>query len=179
MILDRLEGRIPRRPGILIGQAPNRSGRADLPLTGGRTGGRLQELMGLSLGSYVRLFSRANLLDAWPGSGGPKGDAFPARLARIAAIEMLEAGHLRDRLVLFVGVGTARAFRFPAPPLDWAEHAGTLCACVPHPSGVNLWWNLPENERAARAFLTDLAARAKGRHDRDAARRRAEAPAGP
>lgn len=173
MILDYLEGRIARRPGILIGQAPSRRSRAETPLTGGRSGARLQELMGLSLAGYVRLFARANLLDAWPGMAGAKGDAFPQRLARIAALDMLDAGLLRDRLVLFVGAGTARAFRFPAPPLDWAEHAGTLCACVPHPSGVNLWWNDPANEARARAFLVDLAARAKGRHDRDAAARRA------
>lgn len=166
VIWDRLEGVLQRRrPVVLVGQAPSRSSRPDTPLTGGRSGARIQELAGLTLLEYVRLFARCNLMSAWPGAAGAKGDAFPRGAARAAAAEIAPA--LRGRIVVAVGLGVARAlgaeFGFPVGLefLAWTTVGDVEIACLPHPSGVNLWWNDPANVRRARRFLMRLAERAR------------------
>jgi len=60
--------------------------------------------------------------------------------------------------VVLVGAAVARAFGARVGELAWG-HDPVLraeLALLPHPSGVNLWWNLPTNVERARAFLRKL-----------------------
>jgi len=162
-----MEGRIARRSVLLIGAAPSRNAVPEMPLTGGRSGTRLQQLAGLSLLEYCRLFARANVFGFFPGKAGAKGDRFPVRRAVIEAKAMVASGLLRRRDVVFVGRGVARAFDFRSPdPMTWVDMVPEDCraAWMPHPSGVNLWWNEPSNVARARQFLRELAALARSRH---------------
>lgn len=147
---------------LLVGEAPSRTGDPTKPLTG-RVGRRLAALAGLSTFQYLRRTERMNLLDRWPGSAG-KGSAFPLVEARSAAWKKLSA--FVGRRVVLVGRRVADALDLDDPYLGpWRcvvlDDGGNsppasrafLCAVIPHPSGVNRWWNDPKNTRSARAFL--------------------------
>lgn len=150
---------------LLIGQAPARTSDPAVPLRDGASGRRLARLVGLGPAEYAEAFDRVNLLDSWPGSAG-KGDRFPAALARLAADRLLPALARRARSggrVVFVGGAVARAFGFEAAPLLWrawkpgAADRPVIAARLPHPSGVNPWWNDETNRRAAAEFLRSAA----------------------
>jgi uracil-DNA glycosylase len=142
---------------LIIGQAPSRNREAEPPLSG-RSGSRLAKLAGVSLGEFLALTDRVNLVEWFPGSAGRKGDRFPVKEAeeRSHAILPMCSGHR----VILLGANVSRTFRFGTPPpFKWALSKTpvyaewTLC---PHPSGVNLWWNDPANVESARRFWTDL-----------------------
>lgn len=136
---------------LLVGQAPSRDTDGGLPFSG-RSGRRLAALAGFPHADLGARFELANVLDRWPGKAA-RGDRFPAREARAAAARLPLAG----RRVVFVGAGVAAAFGArPPAPLAWFDHAGARCALLPHPSGVNRWWNDPAHAAAAAAFLRDL-----------------------
>ena len=142
---------------VLVGQAPSRSGDPTRPLAGGPVGKKLAALFGATLDEYVERTERHNLLGKWPGRAG-KGDCFPMSRAKQAAGVLCEA--LGGRDVIFVGKNVAAAFGIrKATYLSWAlfcdEASGASfeAAVVPHPSGINRWWNDPKNRRAARAFM--------------------------
>lgn len=142
---------------MLVGQAPSRTSDPARPLSGEPLSTKLAALCGLTVPEYLEAFDRRNLLPLWPGKNG-KGDLFPIRAARAAAADMSVL--LVDRDVVFLGRNVARAFGRPGLPfLAW--HAGIggppgRAACLPHPSGVNLWWNDERNRRAAARFLRRL-----------------------
>jgi hypothetical protein len=94
-----------------------------------------------------------NLLGEFPGKAA-KGDLFPMAEGRAAA-RMVEAFAPHDRLVL-LGGNVCRAFGLRLAPLERTVRRGRLWLHVPHPSGVNRWWNDPENERAAEAALRSV-----------------------
>lgn len=60
---------------------------------------------------------------------------------------------LSGRRVVFLGKAVAAAFGVRANSLRWVEHRGMTVAVLPHPSGVNTWWNNPDNRAAASAFM--------------------------
>lgn len=92
-----------------------------------------------------------NLLAEFPGKSG-KGDAFPIALARARAARMRLGGE-----VVLLGRHVARAFGAQgAPFLEWFDLRGAWAAVVPHPSGVNHWWNDPANTNRAAVFLAGL-----------------------
>lgn len=145
----------PRRSDprpLLIGQAPSRDSDPARPFSG-RSGRFLERLAGLPEGGLAVAFELANLVDRWPGaSPRGKGDRFPKNLARLAA----DRFDLRGRTVVFAGLAVARAFGFAKPPVGFAPHRGGLCVVIPHPSGVNLWWNDPTNRALAADVLRSL-----------------------
>ena len=134
----------------LIGQAPSRMSNPKSPLSGEPLASKLATMVGVDKKIYLRKFKRKNILDAWPGKNG-KGDRFPAQKARSAANSMLR--DLRCSSVIFIGVATARAFNFDAPPLRWREFNGGRTAVLPHPSGINRWYNDVNNKRKASKFM--------------------------
>ena len=153
---------------IVIGQAPKRGGRPDLPLypwPPRSTGGKLKRMMGLTAREYISL-ERRNLfyrLPAMPGrkSGDvfpQKGDAFPLAEAKARAKEMVH--ELWGRRVLFIGIGVARAFGHKItddePTCKWNGYKPYKWACVPHLSGLNRWWNDADNKRRGGRFLSVL-----------------------
>lgn len=141
---------------ILIGQAPAQKGNPRAVLEG-RLGERIAELFGISNWWYVQNTQRFNILPKWMGKSG-KGDLFPMPLARQNARRMRYS--LGGCRVLFIGIQVAAAFDVTHKPLRWknypiaADHNESFrCAILPHPSGVNHWWNDICNRADAADFM--------------------------
>jgi uracil-DNA glycosylase len=135
---------------LLVGQAPARNcGKRAFD---GRSGDRLAAYMGLD--GRDELLARLeclNLLRRYPGSAGPKGDVFPRGKARGAARRLLRS--LAGRQVLLAGKNVAEAFQIQDDYLVWGDHPeGFRFAVIPHPSGVNHWWNDEANRRRFRRW---------------------------
>lgn len=144
------------QPIVIIGQAPNRSNDWRHPLEG-RVGLRLCQLFGCSTADYLSHTQRRNVLLRWPGKSG-KGDHFPHTVAMRRAKRMKRS--LGGRHVLFVGIATARVFGITSEPFHWQVHSARKyrpgmfwAAVVPHPSGINKWWNLLRNQQHAAIFM--------------------------
>lgn len=135
---------------VLLGEAPGRGADPTRPLVGGRSGGRLQAAAGMTLRQYVEAFARVNLIDVEQVRDG-KGSAFPMDLARERASVLADA--FAGRRVLFVGRRVARAFGLRSDYLVWNGNTRFEWAIIPHPSGINQWWNDPENVERAGRFL--------------------------
>lgn len=134
----------------IIGQAPSRTSDPRRALRG-RSGAALARLLGIDPAALGLVIRRRNLLSAFPGRVG-KGDRFPLAAARRAA------ARVRGRRLVLLGYGVAAAFGVPrrTPPLVWVWLDGAhprRVAIIPHPSGINRWWNAPANRRRAAAFL--------------------------
>ena len=140
---------------VLVGQAPCCGGDPRVPLTG-RSGRFLASACGIPFWSYLRWTVRVNLLDYWPGKSG-KGDAFPMAEAREAAAALEPS--LKGRRAVLLGHGVASAFGLGGRPYlgPWEvvpRPLGSFAAAVlPHPSGVNRFWNDPTNRERAGRFL--------------------------
>ena len=128
---------LPRK-GLVVGQAPGTSGEAFARST--TTVRRLATLCGVSCSGsdeLHELFDFVNLLDSYPGrSASGVGDAFDFKAARAAASGI----PLVSRpVVLLLGSNVARAFGLPNNVLQWQGNILVL----PHPSGINHFWNEP------------------------------------
>lgn len=142
---------------LLIGQAPGRGGQG--PLFPSATGHRLLTLARCDLDTFKEAFEVVNLLQVYPGpSKTGNGDAFPRIAARVSADSMLPK--LYGRRVLFLGRGVAGAFGFGKGPwLAWRWHqhpargGAFLWAAMPHPSGMDHFYNDPGNRAIAGSFL--------------------------
>lgn len=132
---------------MLIGQAPSRRAR-DFQ---GKSGARLAALAGIPHDQLARRFRVRNLLAQYPGRASGKGDNFPLAQARAAAKQVT----LRGSVVL-VGANVARAFGIRSKPFTWSRVGSARVAVIPHPSGLNLFWNRPVNVRRAARFLRSL-----------------------
>lgn len=137
---------------LLVGQAPPRKAQPGYRPLSGRGGLRLARLVGLELPAFLERVDTANIFDTFPGRAGKKGDAFDIRAARAAA----SAVPVDGRRVIYLGRDVARAFgqkgdvEYLVPLTDARAQAAW---CLPHPSGINQWWNKPGNVAAARTFL--------------------------
>lgn len=136
---------------LLVGEAPGRGEGKPLE---GAIGLRLSALFGLSLEEYLAKTERMNLLDRFPGlQGGGKGTLFPKKAA-MAAYE-LKWRELSHKRVIFLGKRVAEVCGVDIMEyLYWQRYGGGEAAIIPHPSGIVQWWNDPDNELAAREFLT-------------------------
>ena len=139
---------IPPASPALIGQAQSR-GNDYQPAFSGPCGVRLAKLLDLEHGDLLeRVFAR-NVLDRWPGKNG-KGDAFPMDEARRAVLRM----RIRGRPVVLVGKTTAAAFDVRREFFEWFALRGKRAVVIPHPSGVNLWYNDGANRERIRPLRT-------------------------
>lgn len=159
---------------VMVGQAPSAAGSHDPrhALTGAPMR-RLFRASGLELMQYVRTFERHNLVPTWMGyrkAGDPgSGSLFDLSEAAVTARKLADrlAG---GRRLLCWGKDVMKAFVGPhrchMTPLTWyrEEIEGfdnsyeVDCAIIPHPSGLNRWWNDLANVEAAGEFLRGLAA---------------------
>jgi hypothetical protein len=139
----------PRRV-LLIGEAPPPRGAAGGPAFRGRPA---RFLAGVAGEEVVGVCEAVNLIPSWPGRSSGGGSRFPAREARRRASSILFAS-FRGRIVLLAGRRVAAAFgQGRRPFLEWFALRGGRAAVLPHPSGLNRWWNSPENRRRAGALL--------------------------
>lgn len=150
---------------IFIGQAPNSKSedairdRPTLALTGA-CGRKLAELSGLTFKTWLKKTERLNLLQKFPGKN-KKGDKFPPALAKRAALDVVFSGRLNFRKVVLLGNGVAKAMLGgKLEPFVWFpvlvdSSIYFQAALVPHPSGINRFWNSPQNAAKGRAFLSE------------------------
>lgn len=170
---------------LLVGEAPARTGKRNLhaclaaralnvPAKAGLTG--LLRTQHGELFDFVMDTRHANLLKTWPGAAR-RGSAFPMAEARVAADAFLEVIEIvQPEAILLAGRRVAAAFRHHMHHrgTDYFEHLeleGREARVVPHPSGVNRWWNDPANRERARKFLAELACRPGGWRESIPARR--------
>lgn len=143
-----------RAPGTLfLGQGPGAGGRGRA--LSGDAGKRLAKIMGLS-GSLADHFHTSNLLHTWYGKQG-KGDRFPRCIARGEA----DRFKTRAKVVVIVGRAVAESFGIDprtVPCCTWVMGVhraltGKIVGWIPHPSGVNRWYNAARNRRRVKRFL--------------------------
>lgn len=139
----------------MIGEAPSCLSKAADPLSGA-SGNRVRRLMGLTLGQYQSI-PRANLFDE------PR-PVWNADLASALAERMCLRSELHDRRVILWGRRVAISFGLGDTPfLQWTRcelvHQSKLDSdftVIPHPSGLNRWWNDEGNLRQAHEFLAGI-----------------------
>ncbi len=166
------------RPYLLLGEAPNAATQHHprlwlLPDGSGipHSANRLLEYTGYDLETYLTTFDRDNLLHHLPRRDG-KGRGFPIVAARRGARRIFDGGD-RHRGILVLGKRVARAFRWldsdlGSLPLAGVDYLTWFCVedprglggipavVVPHPSGINRWWNDAGNRAMARGFFVGL-----------------------
>ena len=115
----------------------------------------LASLLGLTLEEFLDSVEAVNLLAGFRGKQrNGKGDLFPAKEARAAADELRPS--LRGRLVLAAGKQVAAALGASPTYFDERIIAGCLIVTIPHPSGINRWFNRVGNRRRAKRELKRL-----------------------
>jgi hypothetical protein len=130
---------------IIIGVAPGKNGDPRKPLLGPGSGDRLARLSGLTREEYAAAFDRVNLYFIRPESFRPDEAVF--RTAHLIP-------RLRGRRVIMLGGVVAAAFGLSDMlPFRWIQLGDFLAAWMPHPSGLNRWWNRTANRRRASRFL--------------------------
>lgn len=145
---------------LLIGEAPARTTPKDFPPFFGRerSAARLWEI-GLRVSREAGRpgnVDAINLIPEWPGA------KWPVDVARGCARQLVFGKKLAGRKrVVLVGRRVARAFGID-DDREWFKwfylKTGDvmLFATMPHPSGLNRWWNEPGNLDSAKLFAQEL-----------------------
>lgn len=120
----------------------------------GSVGAKLSALAGITATEFYRSTTRVNLNRRWKGKSG-KGDAFDRTEGQIKARQLLLQAETGTRFVI-LGKSAAECFDLEGEPLTVVERDGKRFLLLPHPSGINTWWNTPENKLAARHALMDF-----------------------
>lgn len=134
---------------LFVGEAPSRSterfgGHA---LTG-ETGRRLAEWSGLSAAAFRAAADCRNVYPTLPSRW------VHVRAAELARVLWNAPETQRAPLVVLLGSRVARAFGFVhAVHFEVYQTGGPAVAVMPHPSGLNRFWNDPANVALAEAFL--------------------------
>lgn len=166
------------KPILLLGESPNRAtvGRPHLWLLPDSSGkphsaNRLLGYTGWSTSEYLSLVGRDNLLHHHPGGSG-KGANWDAAGARERVPVVLDSLFKKKQILLILGWRVAMSFNWyndvfhrvcksKLSYLYW-EYVGEKgkvmvpTAVVPHPSGINQWWNSKENRDQALRFFSTL-----------------------
>lgn len=139
---------------LLIGEAPAPGSHANDPAFSGRSGHRIAELIG---GSLFKHFDTINLLeDHQPRE--QKGSSFDLPRAREVAKGVL-VGVEDGRTLVLAGRRVAAAFDvvflkyLQKTVLKLPGKKRVTVFLLPHPSGVNRWWNDHDNVEKARHLL--------------------------
>lgn len=160
----------------LVGEAPAQ-GFDGRPAFSSSSGQRITQLIGMDVRSVFRC---VNLLDRWPGkSDRGKGSEFPLNDARLRALKYSRRLFMPGDELILAGGRVADAFRvrkavehFEWTDLCWGtdmkldldDAEQIRLSTIPHPSGVNRFWNSPDNVQTARTFLVEaLSPRTDGR----------------
>jgi len=139
---DTVKRRIASRriKPLMIGQAPSAITDAAIgrKAFSGMSGSRLAIFLRVSLDKLLSSTEAINLLDRFPGRNSEKGDDFDHRAASRAASLI----NLANRKAILVGRRVAEAFNLSDMKfLEVRKIGNTQVLLLPHPSGVNSWWN--------------------------------------
>lgn len=158
---------------LIVGQSPARSGDGR-PFTGA-SGMRLCRLLGIEedYRALTALVDLTNIFGDIPAKRpGIKGDVFDSDAARFIARNMLttELNRGREHFVL-CGKKVATAFGVGSMdtltsgvyvrPKSLGTHHLVSLHILPHPSGINLFWNDRDNISKASAFLKGIVSSAR------------------
>ena len=137
--------------GLLIGPVPPRNGEDELPFSG-RDGTRVRELLHCATEEEFRdKWDTMYLIPRWPGLSGRR-ERWPARLAQVLASRIVFCA----KVALVCGCA-AEVFNltpyFNEYPLSVLSGRPVPGFAIPHPSGVNRYWNSEENKRKAAEFF--------------------------
>lgn len=136
---------------LIIGEAPSKNAPDNSPIEG-RIGRRLAEFCGLSYEDFLVAFERTNLLEVRQDTK-EKGFVFDRKAAAFEAGRIYES-LAPDRTIVLLGKRVRDAFGIVKDYFEPHRHPnGSTFYVVSHPSGVNRWWNDPENKEAMRTFL--------------------------
>jgi uracil-DNA glycosylase len=144
-----------RKRLLIVGQGPSRSHKSGIQALDGKgSGDRLAKLAGISRGELMARAETVNVLEHYCGSNG-KGDSFSISVAKERAFEIQKSLWEYDRAVL-LGQNVAKAFGldFKVGQLSWKMN-GCEVSMIPHPSGVNRWYNKIENRELAGEVLRE------------------------
>lgn len=111
------------------------------------------EIPGYAEEDYLAEWDRRNLIGgrAWPTGVGAK------QYHKLAAQAFLTALQGSERSVVLLGREVQAAFDVRLPPLSRERvRAGWWACTLPHPSGLNRWFNDGDNGHRAALFLTGL-----------------------
>jgi uracil-DNA glycosylase len=132
---------------IFVGQGPSQDGDPYRPLEG-TAAARLGSLLDAPEDYFIGCFARINLNSEWIGkvAGDGKGDVFDLAEGRASAKVLI-----RGSWTHYVLLGKRVAERFDAKGefLQTISHGQKHFLILPHPSGINRWWNEPNNVAAA------------------------------
>lgn len=140
---------------LLVGEAPSKNEPLPAPLEG-RCGRRLAEFSGLSFEKYLARFERVNLLSVRQDTTahGFVFDLAAARRTASSLVACIESG----RLVALLGKRVASAFGLRSSSYFapcYLPNDATLYV-VPHPSGINRWYNDAPNRAEMARFMRRL-----------------------
>lgn len=136
---------------LIIGEAPGKNGDPTKPIEG-RIGARLAACAGITLDEFLSTFDRINLLDEQPQDNGKGTDFNVKEAGRVA--RNLEPTLCDRPLVLLLGKRVAAAFKFTEVVYFQEARINRIPTyVVPHPSGVNRWFNELENELQMLKFM--------------------------
>ena len=146
---------------LIVGEAPSKNEVTERPLEG-RVGRRLADLCGLTLEEFLQHFERINLLHVRQDTR-EKGFEFDAEAARFEAEQMRNTRMLfaEGRVTLLLGKRVGAAFGCPTNYFErwWIMNAEAYV--LPHPSGINRWWNDHANEDKAARFMREIVRRTR------------------
>ncbi len=146
---------------LIIGEAPSKNETTPRPIEG-RIGRRLARLAGLSLPEFLAHFDRVNLLDVRQDTA-EHGFTFD-RLAAIDAAYRLQQTFAHNQIILLLGHRVADAFGI-VKRIYFIEQRFTVMRgeirILPHPSGINRWWNDPRHMLEAETFMRRIVERTR------------------
>lgn len=149
-LLKSLENQV-RSKILLVGYCPSHRGSPSRPLDGPGTGHRLAKLCGLSHEEYLKTFDRINLHYETP----LKRDSDTRAKGRLNAVEVLRR---KNEKMIILGREVLQAFGAYVDPSDcpiasWFDFGSVKIAYIPHPSGLNRYYNDSKNTKLVERFL--------------------------
>lgn len=151
---------------VFVGEAPGPSGKVGFQ---GWAGRRLRKMCGDDVGFAWLCAEFVNVFDRWPGPqaykhhdrDGGKGSRFlltSARRKKKRVLAKLNSGTEEPTVAVLLGKRVASALDFDREffdpgPLDEGFVGAVV---VPHPSGVNRWFNDPANRARFSRFMSML-----------------------
>lgn len=145
---------------LIVGEAPSKNEITERPIEG-RIGRRLAACCDMSLDAFLAHFDRVNLLHVRQDTR-EKGFEFDGAAANHAAIQMrADNAFVKDRIVLLLGRRVAMAFGCPQGYFERWFIDEAEAYVLPHPSGVNRWWNMAANEERMQTFMKAIVERTR------------------
>ena len=138
---------------LIVGEAPSKNEATPRPIEG-CVGKRLAACCNMPLACFLDHFDRVNLLSVRQDTK-EKGFEFDLRSAKVAA-EVMKQNFKEGQVVLFLGRRVAEVFGVHNHYFALNIVGEAQVYIIPHPSGVNRWWNEDANKDRAFVFMQTI-----------------------